>query len=549
MEEIAMADAISRVPRPSNEPIKGYGPGSEERRALRSEIERLKAETIDIPLVIGGREIKTGKTGKALCPHNHRHVLASYHMAGEAEAGHAAEAANEAWEEWSRTPWEARAAVFLRAADLLSGELRYTVNAAAMLDLSKTIYQAEIDAACELIDFFRFNVHYMTKIYEEQPDSGPGMWNRMDYRPLEGFVFAATPFNFVSIAGNLPTAPVIMGNTVIWKPASTAVFSGYHIMRLLLQAGLPDGVINFLPGPGSGIGPRLLKHRDLAGVHFTGSTETFRGMWRTIGANIECYKSYPRIVGETGGKDFFFVHPSYTEIDRIAAGIVRGAFEYQGQKCSSASRGYIPKSLWPRLKKRLKEITEGIDVGDVEDFSNFMGAVIDEQAFRKHKEYIELARSDADHEVVAGGKTDDSVGWFVRPTVVETRDPKSRLMEEEIFGPIFTVWIYDDSEYERTLSLCNETSIYGLTGCIWAEDRYAIRRAFEICRHAAGNFYINDKPTAAVVGRQPFGGGRASGTNDKAGSVLNLLRWTTPLAIKETFQPPDDYRYPHMREE
>ena len=544
-----MADSIGSVPRPANEPVKTYSPGSGERRALSSELVRLKGETIDIPLIVGGREITTGRLGQAVCPHDYRHLLARYHAAGPEETGRAVEAAKVAWEEWSRTPWEARAAIFLRAAELLSGELRYTVNAAAMLNQSKTVQQAEIDAACELIDFLRFNVHYMTRIYAGQPDQGPGMYNCMEYRPLEGFIFAVTPFNFASIAGNLPTAPAIMGNTVIWKPASTAVFSGYHIMRLLKQAGIPDGVINFLPGPGNRIGPALLSHTDLAGVHFTGSTETFRGIWRTIGEHMEHYRSYPRIVGETGGKDFFFVHPSYTDIERLAVGIVRGAFEYQGQKCSAASRGYIPKSLWPGLKKRLAAMTEEVRVGDIEDFGNFMGAVIDEQAFKKQREYLEFARRSPDHEVTAGGGTDDSVGWFVRPAVIETRDPRSRLMEEEIFGPIFTVWVYDDAEYERTLALCDETSPYGLTGCIWSEDRKAIRRASEICRHAAGNFYINDKPTAAVVGRQPFGGGRASGTNDKAGSVLNLLRWTTPRTIKETFCAPDDYRYPHMEKE
>jgi len=543
-----MTNAEYDVPPPSNEPVRSYAPGTIERELLKSKLAELKGEELEIPLIIGGREIRTGTFGRAVIPHDHRRILARYHIAGADEIELAVGEAKEAWEEWSRFPWEDRASVFLRAAQLLANEYRYTLNAATMLNQSKTVFQAEIDSAAELVDFFRFNVDYMTQIYRNQPNSSPGTWNRMEYRPLEGFVFAVTPFNFTSIAGNLPTAPALMGNTVIWKPASAAVFSGYYIMRLLMLAGLPDGAINFLPGPGREFGPRVLENPNLAGVHFTGSTGVFRSMWRVVGEHIEGYRSYPRIVGETGGKNFFFVHPSFKDVDRIAAGVVRGAFEYQGQKCSAASRGYIPKSLWPRLKARLGELVEEIGVGDVEDFTNFMGAVIDGDTFRKHREYIELAKSSPDYKIIFGGRYDDSIGYFVWPTIVETGDPKSRLMEEEIFGPIFTVWVYEDSEYDRTLSLCNETSPYGLTGCIWSEDREAVRKALDILRHAAGNFYINDKPTGAVVGQQPFGGGRASGTNDKAGSILNLLRWTSPRSIKESFDPPGDFRYPYMGE-
>ncbi len=543
-----MSNALYEISEPKNEPIQNYAPGSNEKKELKSKLVELKKDKIEIPVIIGGKEIRTGKLGDCIIPHNKKFVLAKYHKSTKKEVNLAIKAAKEAWIEWSRFPWEERAAIFLKAAELLSGPWRASLNAATMLNQSKTVFQAEIDSACELIDFFRFNTYFMTQIYQNQPYSPKGVWNRIDYRPLEGFIFAVTPFNFTSIAGNLPTSPALMGNTVIWKPASTAVFSGYFIINLLQCAGMPDGVINFLPGNGREFGPIVLVNPELGGVHFTGSTETFQGMWRTIGENIESYKSYPRIVGETGGKDFFFIHPSFKDTDALAAGIVRGAFEYQGQKCSAASRGYIPSSLWTKLRARLMEMIETIKVGDVEDFTNFMSAVIDNVSFQKNKNYIEYAKKSNEDEILVGGKCDDREGFFVWPTVIETQNPKSRLMEEEIFGPIFSAYVYKDSQFEETLSLCNETSPYGLTGCIWAHDRKAVMKALDTLKYAAGNFYINDKPTGAVVGQQPFGGSRASGTNDKAGSLFNLIKWTTPQAIKENFAPPMDYRYPFMKE-
>lgn len=544
-----MTNALFTVPKPANEPIYNYGPGSKEKKELKAKLRELKSKKLDIPLIIGGREIRTGQRAECIIPHEKGHILAEYHKAGEKEVELAVKESLLAWKEWSVLPWEERASVFLKAAELLAGPWRQTLNAATMLCQSKTINQAEIDAACELIDFFRFNVSYMTRIYSEQPYSAKGMWNRLDYRALEGFILAVTPFNFTSIAGNLPGSPAIMANTVIWKPASTAVYSGYFLMKLFKAAGLPDGVINFLPGTGSEIGPMILNNPELAGIHFTGSTSTFQQMWKSVGTNIKRYNNYPRIVGETGGKDFIFVHPSFNDVDALVTGIVRGAFEYQGQKCSAASRAYIPTSLWPAVKEKLLDAVSTIQFGNVEDFRNFGGAVIDQTAFDKIKGYIEYAKKSSELTLLAGGTYDDTEGFFISPTVVKTDNPKSRLMEEEIFGPFITIYIYDDGKYEETLQLCNETSPYALTGCIWSLDRKAIMKAYEIMRHAAGNFYINDKPTAAVVGAQPFGGARSSGTNDKAGSLLNLQRWTSLQTIKETFDPPRDYQYPFMEEE
>lgn len=544
-----MSNALIKTPEPANEPVLTYGPGSKEKKELKAKLRELKSGKLDIPLIIGGKEIRTGKTAECIIPHEKKHILAQYHKATEKEVKLAIGEALSAWKEWSALPWEERASVFLKAAELLAGTWRSTLNGATMLCQSKTVHQAEIDAACELIDFFRFNVFYMTRIYSEQPYSARGMWNRIDYRALEGFILAVTPFNFTSIAGNLPGSPAIMANTVIWKPASTAVYSGYFLMKLFEAAGLPDGVINFLPGSGDEIGPMILKSPDLAGVHFTGSTSTFQQMWKIVGTNIADYKNYPRIVGETGGKDFVFVHPSFDDVNALVAGIVRGAFEYQGQKCSAASRAYIPRSLWPAVRERLLEAVSTVKFGNVEDFRNFGAAVIDQAAFDKIKDYIEYAKKSDELTILAGGTYDDTEGFFISPTVVKTDNPKSRLMAEEIFGPLITIYIYEDGKYEETLRLCNETSPYALTGCIWSLDRKAIMKAYEIMRYAAGNFYINDKPTAAVVGEQPFGGSRLSGTNDKAGSLLNLLRWTSVQTIKETFDPPRDYRYPFMKEE
>ncbi len=531
-----------------NEPVKSYAPGSPERAELKQMLDKIHGEQIEIPLIIGGKEIYTGDTAKVVEPHNHQHVLAIYHKAGEKEIQMAVEAAKEAWKEWASMPWEHRASVFLRAAELLSTSWRATLNAATMLNQSKTPHQAEIDSACEVIDFWRFNAKFMSEIYAGQPNSPIGQLNRMDYRPLEGFIFAVSPFNFTSIAANLPTAPALMGNTVLWKPASTAVLSGYYLMKLYQAAGLPPGVINFIPSSGAKIGNIVLTHPELAGVHFTGSTNTFQSMWYTIGKNIRKYKSYPRIVGETGGKDFVFVHAS-ADVDAVVANLVRGAYEYQGQKCSAASRAYIPKSMWNEFIEKFEAEVKTIKMGDVRDFSVFMGAVIDQHAFENIMSYIKMAKDSPDAEVIIGGNGDSSVGYFIEPTVIKVKDPKFVTMQEEIFGPVLSIYVYDDDKYEETLHLCNETSPYGLTGSIFANDREAIVKAEQILRWAAGNFYINDKPTGAVVGQQPFGGSRASGTNDKAGSYLNLIRWTTPRNIKETFNPVRDYRYPYMEPE
>jgi 1-pyrroline-5-carboxylate dehydrogenase len=542
-----MSNAIFQVPVPQNEPVTDYAPGSPQRAGLKRALRQLSRQGIEIPLIIGGEQIHTGDTGQVIMPHSHSHVLGSYHKAGEAEVLRAVEATKVAWHDWSRMPWEARAAIFLKAAEILTCRRRDEVNAAAMLDLSKTAHQSEIDAVAELADFWRFNPYYMMQIMQPQPGSIPSVWNMVEHRPLEGFVFAATPFNFASIAGNLPSAPAMMGNTVVWKPASSAVYVAYHIMRIFEEAGLPPGVINFLPGDGAAVGKTVLGHPDLAGIHFTGSTRVFQGIWQTVGTNIHGYRAYPRIVGETGGKGFVFAHAS-ADVPALTTALLRGAFEYQGQKCSAASRAYVPDSLWPDVRDGLLADLSSMTVGDVTDFAHFMGAVIDAPAFAKTAGYIELAKSSPETEVLAGGAYDNREGYFVQPTIVQTQDPRHRLMEEEIFGPVLTVYVYPEAEFEETLRLCDATSPYGLTGAIFAQDRRIIQRASDLLRHAAGNFYINDKPTGAVVGLQPFGGGRASGTNDKAGSPLNLERWVTPRTIKESFCPPTDYRYPFMGE-
>jgi 1-pyrroline-5-carboxylate dehydrogenase len=537
---------IFRVPKPYNEPVLGYEPGSPEREALRRRLDELSGQRLEIPLVIGGEDVQTGDTFEAVMPHKRSHVLADVHKGGAAEVDRAIAAAANAWEDWSRTPWEERAAVLLRAAELLAGPWRQTLNAATMLGQSKTAHQAEIDSACELIDFWRFNVQYMTRIYEDQPISSPGVWNRLEYRPLEGFVFAVTPFNFTAIAGNLPASAALMGNTVVWKPASTAAVSAHFLMKLLEEAGLPPGVINLVYGSGAAVGDPALASEHLAGIHFTGSTPVFQGMWKTVGENIARYRNYPRIVGETGGKDFIVAHPS-ADAEAVATAILRGSFEYQGQKCSAASRVFAPASLWPRVREQVVEEIGGMKMGDVADFSNFVGAVIDANSFATQKEAIEEAKaSNGTAQVIAGGNYDDSDGWFVQPTVIETSDPGFRTMKEELFGPVVTAFVYDDSRYEDTLDLIDNGTAYGLTGAVFARDLGAIERTQDRLRYAAGNFYVNDKPTGAVVGQQPFGGARASGTNDKAGSMWNLIRWVSPRTIKETFVPPRDYRYPFL---
>jgi 1-pyrroline-5-carboxylate dehydrogenase len=537
------AHGIHRPPAAFNEPVKSYAPGSPEREELRVRLAELQGEALEIPLVIGGEEVRTGNTFEAVQPHKRSHVLATVHQGAEPEVKRAIAAAGDAWKDWSRTPWEERAAVMLRAADLLAGPWRATLNAATMLGQSKTAHQAEIDSACELIDFLRFNVEFMTRIYEEQPASSPGVWNRLEYRPLEGFVFAVTPFNFTAIAGNLPTSAALMGNTVVWKPASTAAYSAWFLMKLYEEAGLPPGVINLVYGNGPAVGNPALASPDLAGIHFTGSTPVFQSMWKTVGNGIASYRNYPRIVGETGGKDFIVAHPS-ADVDALATAIVRGSFEYQGQKCSAASRVFAPSNLWPALKERLQEQVGSLTMGDVTDFSNFMGAVIDAKSYATQKQAIEEAQSDA--EVVVGGTVDDADGWFVRPTVVATKDADFRLLRDELFGPVVTTYVYPEGEYEETLDLVDRGTSYGLTGAVFSTERAPIELAQQKLQYAAGNFYVNDKPTGAVVGQQPFGGARASGTNDKAGSMWNLIRWVSPRTIKETFAPATDYRYPFM---
>ena len=535
-----------RVPAPVNEPIKSYAPGSPERASLKARLKTMAAETVDMPLIIGGKEIRTGDTATSVMPHDFRHVLGTYHKATERHVVQAIEAAAAARAEWSSWAFEDRAAVILKAAELLTTTWRDTINAATMLGQSKTAFQAEIDAAAELVDFWRFNAHYAQELLDEQPYSDHTMWNQLEYRGLEGFVYAVTPFNFTSIGGNLPTAPALMGNTVIWKPASSAMYSAYYLMRLYEAAGMPPGVINFVSGDAAMISKVLLSHPDLAGVHFTGSTEVFNNMWKTIGASMSTYRSYPRIVGETGGKDFIVAHPS-ADVDALAVAMVRGAFEFQGQKCSAASRVYVPKSIWNGVRDRAIAMMGDIKMGDPCDFRNFMGAVIDKRAFDKISEYIEHGLGHA--KILAGGKVDGSKGYFIRPTLVETTDPAYKLLCEEIFGPVLTAYVYDDGKWEETLKTVDSTSPYALTGAVFAQDRRAIVHAMSALRHAAGNFYVNDKPTGAVVGQQPFGGARASGTNDKAGSKLNLTRWVSARTVKENFNPPKDYRYPFMNEE
>ncbi len=540
-----MANGSFVVPAAQNEPILGYAPGSPERADLKKHLDRLSGRVIDIPARIGGRRVRTGRTAEATMPHDHAHVLANWHKCGKNEVQRAIKAALDAHAGWSRMPWQHRAAIFLKAADLLAGPYRQVLNASTMLGQSKTPHQAEIDAACELIDFWRYNAEYMQQIYAEQPESSEGCWNYLEHRPLEGFVFAVTPFNFTSIAGNLPTAPALMGNTVLWKPASSAVYSAHFIMELLEEAGLPPGVINMVPGSGGEVGDPVLASPDLAGIHFTGSTEVFKGMWRTVGENIGRYKYYPRIVGETGGKNFVFAHKT-ADVPALVTALVRGAFEFQGQKCSAASRAYIPRSIWPRVQKGLLDEVERLQVGDPRDFGNFMGAVIDRGAYRSITAYIRHAKRSKDARILAGGGYSDRQGWFVEPTVILARKPDFKLLCEEIFGPVLTIYVYNDASLDRTLELCDHGSPYALTGAVFAQDRDAVIKIADALTHAAGNFYINDKPTGAVVGQQPFGGGRASGTNDKAGSYLNLIRWVSPRTIKETFAAPTDFRYPYM---
>jgi len=540
-----MFNGIFEVPQPVNEPVLNYAPGSPEAKQIKAVLADMLGEQTEVPMIIGGKQVRSGNLADMRCPHDHRHILGQYHQGSAQHVEQAIAAANAAKHDWARMPWDARAIVFLKAAELLAGKYRQVVNAATMLNLSKTPHQAEIDSACELIDFWRFNPHFMQMVYGDQPLSTKGIMNYMEHRPLDGFVLAITPFNFTSIAGNLPTAPALMGNTVVWKPASSAVLPAHFIMQILTEAGLPPGVINMVPGPGSAVGPVALNHTDLGGVHFTGSTYVFSTIWLEIGSDIRKYFCYPRIVGETGGKDFIFAHAS-ADVDALVTALVRGAFEYQGQKCSAASRAYIPDSIWPKVKEKLLATIAQLKMGDVTDFHNFMGGVIDHAAFRTISEYIDFARSASDMDILCGGGCDDRAGYFIQPTVVQSKDPKSKLMSEEIFGPVLTLYVYPESQYEQTLQLCDQTSPYALTGSIFALDRGAIVRAMDALRHAAGNFYINDKPTGAVVGQQPFGGSRASGTNDKAGSWLNLERWVTPRTIKETFLPPTDYRYPYM---
>jgi len=543
MSEIAAWNAVRRVPAPVNEPVKSYAPGSPERVELKARLASMATERVEIPLIIGGKEVRTGKTQQSVMPFKHKHVLADWHMAEPKHVQMAIKAAMAARREWSSWAFEDRAAILLRAAELLATSWRPTVNAATMLGQAKTVFQSEIDAACELIDFWRFNVSYAEELYREQPISGPGVWNQLEYRPLEGFVYAVSPFNFTAIGGNLSTAPVLMGGVSIWKPASSAMLSAYYVMRVLEAAGMPPGVINFLPGSAGMITDTLLASPDLAGIHFTGSTEVFQSMWKTVGTNVARYRSYPRLVGETGGKDFIVAHPS-ADPEALAVAIVRGGFEYQGQKCSAASRIYVPQSLWKGVRDHVIAMMQDIKMGDPRDFRNFVSAVIDKKAFDKISSYIAEARKSA--KVLQGGKCDDSKGYFIEPTLVQTTKPDYKLLCEEIFGPVVTTYVYPDAKWKDTLKTVDKTSPYALTGAVFANDRQAVREASAALRNAAGNFYINDKPTGAVVGQQPFGGARASGTNDKAGSKLNLIRWVNTRTIKETLAPPRDYRYPFM---
>jgi 1-pyrroline-5-carboxylate dehydrogenase len=541
-----MSNAFFRVPVPVNEPVKSYAPGSPERTQLQAAYAALRQQPpIEIPLYIGKERIFTQEKRQLTSPQEHKHVLANYCYGDASHAEAAIDAALEARKQWSKTPWQDRVAIFLKAADLLAGPWRMRMNAATMLGQGKNVFQAEIDAACEFIDFLRYNAYYLQQIYTEQPGNQPGIWNRLEYRPLEGFVFAITPFNFTAIAANLPVSAAIMGNTVVWKPADTQVYSAYMIMELLIEAGLPPGVINLITADGPVIGDVVFSHPDFAGLHFTGSTGVFKSLWKQIGQNIHLYKTYPRIVGETGGKDFVLAHPSASPAE-VATALTRGAFEYQGQKCSAASRGYIARSIWPDVNRILGEQLASMTMGSPEDFSHFVNAVIDRKSFQKISQYIELVKGASDAKIIYGGKCDDSVGYFIEPTVVLTTNPKFKTMCEEIFGPVLTLYVYEDADWKKTLQLIDETSEYALTGAVLSRDRYAIAEACSALENSCGNLYINDKPTGAVVGQQPFGGARASGTNDKAGSYLNLLRWTSPRTIKETFVSPIDYRYPFL---
>ena len=542
-----MSNGFFKVPKAINEPVNSYAPGSPEHTDLIATYNKMFNEEIDIPFYIGGKEYRTGKTVDIHPPHDHQHKVGQYHTAEKEHIELAVEKAAEAREKWSKTSWEHRAAIFLKAAELLAGPFRYRMNAATMIAQSKNVMQAEIDAACELIDFLRFNVEFMTDIYTNQPESSPGIWNRMQYRPLEGFVYAITPFNFTAIAGNLPAAPAMMGNVVIWKPARSQVYSAHVIMELFKEAGLPDGVINMVTGNSGTITDVLLNHKDFSGVHFTGSTPVFDDFWKTIGANVKHYRSYPRIVGETGGKDFIWAHPS-AHAQEVATAISRGAFEYQGQKCSAASRAYLPKSLWADIKASVIKDVNSFKMGTPGDSSNFINAVIDDRAFKKLSGYLDQAKKDDDAEIIVGGGYDGSVGYFIEPTVIVTSNPQYETMCTELFGPIITIFVYEDKQWEEVLDLVDQTGEYALTGAIFSQDRYVIETATNKLENAAGNFYINDKPTGAVVGQQPFGGARGSGTNDKAGSVWNLLRWVSNRTLKETFVPPTNYRYPFLGE-
>ena len=537
------------IPIPVNEPIKDYDPGSPEKASLQAKADELSSQVIDIPLVIGGEEIRTGNTAQCIMPHDHEHVLANFHQASEKEVEMAINASQEAWQSWSKKPLEERAEIYVKIADLLAGPWRDTINAATMLNMSKNVFQAEIDSACEMIDFFRFNPWYAQELASHQPMYSPEPTkNSVELRPLEGFVFAVSPFNFTSIGGNLPSAPALMGNVALWKPASSAVYPAHFIMQLFKEAGLPDGVINFIPGRGSQVGPNVMNSPLLAGVHFTGSTAVFQGMWKHIGENIQNYKTYPRIVGETGGKDFCLAHESVNK-DALVTAMVRGAFEYQGQKCSAMSRAYIPTTIWDDVKEKYLAEVDSIKMGDPKDFTNFMNAVIDRSAFESISEFIDFAKNADDAEILTGGGYDDSKGFFIEPTTILTDNPKFRTMCEEIFGPVLTIYLYDPNNWKETLTLVDTTSDYALTGCVMGEDMEAVQEAKDALTHSAGNFYINDKPTGAVVGQQPFGGSRASGTNDKAGSMFNLVRWVSQRTIKENFAPPTDYRYPFMDED
>ncbi len=542
-----MNNAIFNFKEPKNEPIQSYLKGSKERELLMTELEKQSNQEVEIPLIIGGKEIYTGNVGKVVMPHNHKHVLAKYHKAREEEVKNAITAALTAKEQWIELSWVERASIMFKAAELISKKYRYVLNVATMLGQNKNAFQAEIDAACETIDFLRFNAHFVSQIFLSQPSIGLDNINRLEYRPLEGFIFTISPFNFTAIASNLNTSVAIMGNTTVWKPATTSLLSSYYLMKIFKEAGMPDGVVNFIPGSGSMIGDIVLNHSELAGIHFTGSTNTFNYLWKKVGDNLETYKSYPKLVGETGGKDFIFAHNS-SNPNELATAIVSGAFEYQGQKCSAASRTYMPKSLWAETKKLILEKVSKMKVGDVTDLNNFINAVIDENSFDNIMNYINFAKEADDAKIIYGGESDKSVGYFIKPTIIETTNPNFKTMQEEIFGPVMTIYVYEDDKFEETLRICDKTSPYALTGSIFSNDKYATTKACKILRYAAGNFYYNDKPSGAMVGLQPFGGARASGTNDKAGSYLNLLRWTSPRTIKETLLPPNDFKYSYMTE-